>query len=110
MAIVYPKTTGWVAETVFITEGEPWDSNDPFVKAHPEHFSGDPGQSLRGSGRVEAATAEPGEQRDVAPADDKPPLGGPGSGREAWATYAEAHGVDVTDDMTRDEIIEALEG
>jgi hypothetical protein len=63
--IVYPKTTGWVSETVFIVEGEPWDADDPFVAKHPEHFSDDPGRSLRGSGRVEQATAAPGEKRST---------------------------------------------
>lgn len=63
--IVYPKSTGWVSETVFITEGEPWDADDPFVQRHPEHFSDDPGRSLRGSGRVEQATAAPGEKRST---------------------------------------------
>lgn len=38
-----------------------------------------------------------------------PPRAGKGSGRDEWAAYAESQGVDVTDDMTRDEIIEATE-
>lgn len=64
MGTVHPKFTGWVSETVFITEGEPWDDEDDFVKAHPEYFSESPGRALRRSGRrVEQATAEPGEKR-----------------------------------------------
>lgn len=39
----------------------------------------------------------------------KPPKGGPGSGRDEWAVYAATQGLDVTDDMTREEIIEAVE-
>jgi hypothetical protein len=39
-----------------------------------------------------------------------PPRSGAGSGREAWATYAESQGLAVTDDMTRDEIIELVDG
>lgn len=39
---------------------------------------------------------------------DIPPRGGAGSGREAWADYASGK-VPVTDDMTRDDIIAALE-
>ena len=43
-----------------------------------------------------------------APASDEPPpRGGEGSGREAWAAYAEGK-VDVAD-LSRDEIIDALE-
>lgn len=40
---------------------------------------------------------------------DTPPKSGAGSGRDAWAAHAESLGVAVTDDMTRDEIIEAVE-
>jgi hypothetical protein len=38
-----------------------------------------------------------------------PPLGGPGSGRDAWVAYAESLGVEVTEDMTRDDIVAAVE-
>jgi hypothetical protein len=38
-----------------------------------------------------------------------PPKGGAGSGKEAWADYAKANGVDVPDDATRDDIIAALD-
>jgi hypothetical protein len=39
-----------------------------------------------------------------------PPRGGAGSGRDAWAAYATAHGVEVTEDMaSRDDIIAALD-
>jgi len=71
MGIVYPRSTGWVSETVFLNEGEPWDDSDPFVAQYPQHFATEPGQALRGSGRqpVEQATAEPGEQREVTKTD-----------------------------------------
>lgn len=36
-----------------------------------------------------------------------PPKGGPGSGKEAWVAYA-AGKVEVTEEMTRDDIIAAL--
>lgn len=39
-----------------------------------------------------------------------PPKSGSGSGRAAWAAYAGSLGVDVADDMTRDDIIDAVEG
>lgn len=41
--------------------------------------------------------------------DDPPAKAGKGSGKEAWADYAEAHGVSVSDDASRDEIIAACE-
>lgn len=40
---------------------------------------------------------------------DEPPRSGPGSGKEAWVAYAENVGVEVTDDMTRDDIIAAVD-
>lgn len=43
------------------------------------------------------------------PAVSVPPRGGAGSGRDAWADYASAHNVDVADDASRDDIINALD-
>lgn len=37
-----------------------------------------------------------------------PPLTGTGSGRERWAQYAAAHGVQVPEDAKRDQIVEVL--
>jgi hypothetical protein len=54
------------------------------------------------------ATAAWGDQiRDMP---EKPPKTGPGSSRDAWVDYADSRGVEITDDMTRDEIINALGG
>lgn len=39
---------------------------------------------------------------------DPPPKAGPGSSRDAWATYAAQLGVDVDDGDTRDDIIAAV--
>lgn len=36
---------------------------------------------------------------------DEPPRGGPGSGRDAWAAYAESKGIAVPDDASRDDIV-----
>lgn len=36
-----------------------------------------------------------------------PPLQGAGSSKAKWAEYAEAHGVHVADDMSRDDIADA---
>jgi hypothetical protein len=44
-----------------------------------------------------------------APATEAPPKAGPGSSRDAWATYAETLGVTVTEDMSRDDIADAVE-
>jgi len=38
-----------------------------------------------------------------------PPRVGAGSGRAAWAAYAAAHRITVTDTMSRDHIIQAVE-
>lgn len=42
---------------------------------------------------------------EVPPTVEVPPREGRGSGREAWAHYAEAYDIPLSDDMTRDEII-----
>ena len=39
-----------------------------------------------------------------------PPKAGRGSSRQAWSDYASTVGVDVTDDMSRNDIAEAVEG
>ncbi|PSO52511.1 MAG: hypothetical protein BRC31_04650 [Actinobacteria bacterium QS_5_72_10] len=39
----------------------------------------------------------------------RPPESGAGSGRESWAAYAAELGVEVTDDMGRDDIIAAVD-
>lgn len=40
---------------------------------------------------------------------EAPPRSGRGSGVEAWRTFAEAHGVDTADEMSRDDVIAACE-
>lgn len=50
------------------------------------------------------APAEP------APTDDgAPPRAGKGSGRDAWADHAASLGIEVTDEATRDEIIDLVD-
>jgi hypothetical protein len=46
---------------------------------------------------------------DSAGQDGPPPQSGKGSGRDAWAAYAEAHGVAVDEDANRDQIVADLE-
>lgn len=41
---------------------------------------------------------------------EAPPKAGKGSGRQAWVAYAEAQGLGVDEDMSRDDIIERIEG
>lgn len=58
------------------------------------------------AGDQPSAEPKPDDQQDAA--GDPPPLGGAGSGRDAWAAYAEAQGVEVTEEMSRDDIVEAV--
>lgn len=48
-----------------------------------------------------------GEQQQAG--NEPPPRSGRGSGVEAWRTWAEAHGVDTDDEMSRDDVIAACE-
>lgn len=66
-----------------------------------------------------SASAEPVNTGEVLvtgsddPSDDDgpvaPPRSGPGSGVQAWRTYAETLGVDVPDDASRDDIVDLLD-
>lgn len=65
-------------------------------------------------GHADAAVSEAVPTPVAAEVGDPPPKSGPGATREAWAAYAEElskAGVAVTvrDDMSRDQIIEAVE-
>jgi hypothetical protein len=55
------------------------------------------------AGMESAGTAPAGEN-------DAPPKAGAGSSRKAWAEHAATLGVDVDEHMTRDDIIDAVEG
>lgn len=78
MAIVYANSTGGVGDPsrpgviVRTVKGEPWDADDPFVKARPEMFTAEPPFVRRtterkapSTARVEQATAAPGEVRQT---------------------------------------------
>ena len=54
---------------------------------------------------TEDATTVGGDESDV----EAPPRSGAGSGVGAWAKHARALGVPVTDDMSRDDIIAAVD-
>lgn len=55
---------GYNGEVITVREGEAWDARDPFVRRHPELFSGEPTARVRRTRPyVEQATANPGELR-----------------------------------------------
>ncbi|WP_032917994.1 hypothetical protein [Streptomyces rimosus] len=71
-----------------------------------------PGDPVPDWARLDARNLASGSQpADETPAAAAPPpaRSGKGSGAEAWRAYAERHGVDVTADMSRDDIIAACE-
>jgi hypothetical protein len=70
MSYVFAACTTAYAEPgagkVYLTEGEPWVADDPFVLAHPDLFRADPKNPKRTVAprpAVEQATAAPGERR-----------------------------------------------
>jgi hypothetical protein len=70
--IVYANCTGWVSPTLYLRKNQAWDADSEAVRLYPQHFRSDPGPAVRGRPRVEAATAAPGETRDITPpADDE---------------------------------------
>jgi hypothetical protein len=81
MAVVYATFSTWVTPTVQIERGEIWDADDPVVASHPDWFTDDPTAFARRSaadvynadnahsGRVEQATAVPGEKRALSKTD-----------------------------------------
>ena len=97
--------------------GDLVEADDPAVKGREDKFETVEANAHRATDRragkpvegvIEQATAAPGEKRAVS-VPEEPPRGGPGSGRDAWVAYAGARGVEVTDDMSREDIMAALE-
>lgn len=68
-----------------------------------EPFSTPNARQLVRDGR--ARYADEGEQVEANP---PPPRSGTGSGRDAWAAWAQQGGYPVTEDMSRDDIIAAV--
>jgi hypothetical protein len=62
-------------------------------------------------GQIPDYLVEEGDDQSPSDTEDpeRPPLKGPGSGRTAWADYATSQGLEVTDDMTKADIIDALD-
>lgn len=82
----------WAAGDVPAAEASPGDETEP--DTHPgSHDDGDDGEDIS----TTEVTEEP------------PPRSGKGSGDAVWTAYARAHGVTVTDDMTRAAVIAACE-
>lgn len=94
--LVYATATCWASETVFLTEGEPWDAADPFVRSHPGLFTNAPSNVRRSV--VEQATAAPGESREVA-----------GPDLDALRAQAEALGVKADKRWGAEKLQEAIE-
>jgi hypothetical protein len=88
------------------------ECDDDDLKAHYREVAAESGVDLE-TGETTAVEPAVVEVEAVEPelgsGSQAPPRAGKGSGREEWAAYAESVGVEVTDDMTRDEIIEATE-
>lgn len=60
--IVFARVSASVGD-IIIREGEAWAGDDPFVKAHPDHFTDAPARVRRTVAVVEQASAAPGEKR-----------------------------------------------
>lgn len=95
------RVPGWVVDLV---------TNPRALLADPADDGGDPvaaDEAPAPANPVDASSnaGDPGDP--PAPALTPPPHAGVGSGRDAWADYANANGVAVQDDWKRDQIIEA---
>ena len=63
------------------------------------------GFTRQGASRPASAPESP----SAASVSGEPPRAGKGSGRDAWADFAASKGVEVDDEMGRDEIIDAVD-
>lgn len=86
--------------------GETVDVPDEVAGRPPSGTPGtkgyDPGEGLLAQTDVWQSAAGPAQAGE-------PPRSGAGSGREAWAAYAATHGVEVTESMSRDDLVAAVE-
>lgn len=109
-----------VAKGTWVEQPEPEEVEDelPSVDEEPD---GDDGDELSEGSPLQAREEAGGELTeaetealDAVESDETedsglpvPPQGGPGSGKDVWAAYADSKGVEYDDDATRDEIIAA---
>jgi len=67
-AVVYANVNtriGFNGRRFTLKVDQPWEASDPLVKAHPSLFTKQPSNVQRSTaGKVEQATAAPGEKRD----------------------------------------------
>jgi hypothetical protein len=87
------------------------EATDEAVRANLAAAGAEHGMYVEGDELVDSsAPPETEAEAEVADADGPtaPPLGGPGSGREAWVAWADHLGVEVTEDMSRDDIVAAI--
>lgn len=101
VAVHTPKGTVWLSAgespsadvAALITAPNAWDDDAaaPAVPTEP------------------APASEPSEPTPETEAPAEPPRSGRGSGADAWRAYAQATGLDIDSDMTRDEIIAAVD-
>jgi hypothetical protein len=104
-----------------VRPGDLVDEKDSLVKGRKGWFESVEANVQRVTDRAAGKSVDDGviagpskssdEKPVAAPADkdEAPPKAGAGSSRDAWVDYAESKGVEVTDDMTRDDIVEAVE-
>lgn len=71
---------------------------------NPDVWEGELPPHLNAEGEAQPVVAQP----QTGAAASEPPRSGKGSGRDAWAAYAASHGVEVGDDVSRDDIMAAL--
>jgi len=88
-------------------------ATDDAVKANLAAAGAEHGMYVEGDELVDSSAppeAEAEAEAETADAEGPtaPPLGGPGSGRDAWVAWADHLGVEVTEDMSRDDIVAAI--
>lgn len=90
-------------------------ATDEEVKANLAATGAEHGMYVDRDGLLVDPSAPPVEEVEPEPkvesetVDGEPPRGGPGSGRDEWVAYAASLDIEVTDDMTRDDIIAAVD-
>ncbi|RBQ21608.1 hypothetical protein DP939_02545 [Spongiactinospora rosea] len=68
MRYVFPTCVAvvhWEGGRVHLLRDQPWDADDPFVKARPDLFAEHPQDPQRTAPPVERATQAPGERRQT---------------------------------------------
>lgn len=94
-----------------ITNPKAWDDYEPPVTNPSPRPVAAGGSSVPPEDTTETGSDEPVEQSepDSTTPSDTPARSGPGSGRGVWSAYARRHGMDISNEDSRDDIIEACE-